>query len=87
MRRGGEELANDGAQMASTNSSLVVQLNAGGGKQQDRTLNLNVQKVKDIAGFERICARICVSCAASKPGTPTVCGKGYKQELLEKMHN
>lgn len=48
-----EELANNKTQIALTNSAFVVRLNIASMKPQDRTLNLNVQKVKDIAGSQK----------------------------------
>lgn len=45
-----EGRANNKTQIALTNSAFVVQLKTASMKPRDRTLNLNVQKVKDIAG-------------------------------------
>lgn len=48
-----EELADNNPQIALTNSAFVVQLNMAGMKPRDRTLNLNVQKLRDIAGSQK----------------------------------
>lgn len=48
-----EELADNKTQIALTNSAFVVQLNMASVKPRDRTLNLNVQKVKDIVGSQK----------------------------------